>query len=138
MIVTVYITLLQIGEIIVKFFRLILEITVLYSIYLVGVYIQRTFQLFIPGSIIGMLFLFLLLQTKVVKVSWIEKGSSFLISYLPLLFLPVTIGIIKYEELYTLKGILLVIAIIVSTALLMLMTGAISQQMMRKRRYENE
>jgi len=122
----------------VKIVNVVLQIGLLYLIFLLGSWIQKTLNLFIPGSIIGMLILFILLSSRIVKQEWIEKGSVLLIKYLPLLFLPVTVGIISFPELFNLKGILLIFVILVSTALVMISTGMLSQRLLRKRRYENE
>lgn len=121
-----------------KIVKIILQITLLYLIFLLGNWIQKALNLFIPGSIIGMLILFMLLATGIFKQDWIEKGSVLLIKYLPLLFLPVTVGIISFPELFNVQGILLIFVILVSTALVMIITGMLSQRLLRKRRYENE
>ncbi|MBS4220658.1 CidA/LrgA family holin-like protein [Bacillus sp. FJAT-49711] len=118
--------------------KTILQIALLYFIFLLGSWIQKTLNLFIPGSIIGMLILYLLLSTGFFKQEWIEKGSVLLIKYLPLLFLPVTVGIISFPQLFNVQGILLILIILFSTALVMVSTGILSQQLLRKRRYENE
>ncbi|WP_349305817.1 CidA/LrgA family holin-like protein [Bacillus sp. FJAT-49711] len=121
-----------------KIVKTILQIALLYFIFLLGSWIQKTLNLFIPGSIIGMLILYLLLSTGFFKQEWIEKGSVLLIKYLPLLFLPVTVGIISFPQLFNVQGILLILIILFSTALVMVSTGILSQQLLRKRRYENE
>jgi len=122
----------------VKIVKTILQIALLYFIFLLGSWIQKTLNLFIPGSIIGMLILYMLLSTGFFKQEWIEKGSVLLIKYLPLLFLPVTVGIISFPQLFNVQGILLILIILFSTALVMVSTGILSQQLLRKRRYENE
>ncbi|MBW8349767.1 CidA/LrgA family protein [Bacillus sp. IITD106] len=118
--------------------KIIVQIGILYLIFLLGSWIQKTLNLFIPGSIIGMLILFTLLATGIFKQEWIEKGSFLLIKYLPLLFLPVTVGIMNFPELFNGKGVLLIFVILTSTALVMIFTGRLSQRLLRKRRYENE
>jgi len=122
----------------VKIVKIIVQIGILYLIFLLGSWIQKTLNLFIPGSIIGMLILFTLLATGIFKQEWIEKGSFLLIKYLPLLFLPVTVGIMNFPELFNGKGVLLIFVILTSTALVMIFTGRLSQRLLRKRRYENE
>ncbi|MBS4202425.1 CidA/LrgA family holin-like protein [Bacillus sp. FJAT-49732] len=118
--------------------KIILQIGLLYLIFLIGSWIQKSLNLFIPGSIIGMFLLFVMLMTGIFKQGWIEKGSILLIKYLPLLFLPVTVGIISFPELLNIKGIQLIFVILISTALVMISTGMLSQRLLRKRRYENE
>ncbi len=121
-----------------KIVKVIAQIALLYAIYLAGVWIQQTFHLFIPGSIIGMLLLFILLLAGLFRLEWIEAGSLHLIRYLPLLFLPVTVGIIHYLDLFKGKGFFIIIIVLVSTGLVMVSAGQISQWLIMKKRYENE
>lgn len=45
--------------------------------------------LHLPGSVLGLLLLFLLLQVKIVKVEWVELGAALLLAQLLLFsFLP--------------------------------------------------
>lgn len=121
-----------------KLFKIILQIGLLSILYLIGNWIQHTFNLFIPGSIIGMLLLFGLLSFGLLKQNWIEKGATLLITYLPLLFLPVTVGIISFPELLNIKGVLLIFAVLLSTGIVMMSTGLFSQWLLRKRRDDHD
>ncbi|WP_249317141.1 CidA/LrgA family holin-like protein [Bacillus sp. FJAT-50079] len=112
--------------------RMIIQISFLYVLYLLGVFIQKTFHLFIPGSIIGMLLLFILLLTNVIKQDWIKAGSLLLIRYLPLFFVPVTVGIMNYLDLFKGKGLVIIVIVLISTILVMMGTGWISQWLVRR------
>lgn len=114
--------------------KIILHIFFLTCIYLFGNWIQETLGLFIPGSVIGMLLLFGLLITNVIKVQWIEAGAAFLNKYLALLFVPVTVGIVNYLGLFAGKGILLFVIVMVSTALVMGGSGLISEWVHRQKK----
>lgn len=118
--------------------KIIMQIAVLYIIFMAGTWIQKTFQLFIPGSIIGMLLLFLLLLMGAFKQEWIETGSLFLIKYLPLLFVPVTVGIISFLDVFTGKGMLIILIVLMSTVIVMVCTGLVSQWLVVKKEQGNE
>lgn len=108
-------------------FRIIFQILILYCFFFIGLWIQKAFHLLMPGSIIGMLLLFSALLTKKFKPSWIDKGSSFLLSHLPLLFIPVTVGIIDFFDLFKGRGFFSIIVVILSTIFVMVSTSMISQ-----------
>ncbi|WP_070120559.1 CidA/LrgA family protein [Bacillus marinisedimentorum] len=110
-----------------------LQVAFLYGIYQLGNGIAELFGLFIPGSIIGMLLLFGLLISGVVKTGWFDRGASFLLSRLPFLFIPVTVGVMNYLDLFTGEGLLAVAAVLVSTALVMTGGGWISQETARRK-----
>src|SRR5699024_1878449 len=80
----------------------------LYFISFIGNWVQYTLDLFIPGSVIRMILLFILLLTNILKVTWIEQGAQFLIKNLSLLFIPVTVGVIDYFSLFAGKGLRLI------------------------------
>ena len=100
----------------------------LYGVYQIGTFIQNVFSLSIPGSILGMIILFLLLSIGIVKDFFLQEGASFLLMYMPLLFIPATVGIMEYFPLFNGVGILLFVAVLISTLLIMGVTGMIGQQ----------
>ncbi|WP_243386004.1 CidA/LrgA family protein [Bacillus kexueae] len=115
-----------------KWIRTILQIILLYGIYQLGKYIQTVFQLMIPGSIIGMLILFGVLHIRGIHSEWLKDGSELLLKYLPILFIPATVGVMNYFSLFSLEGILTVFIVIVSTILVILTSGWMNQWMVGK------
>ncbi len=64
----------------------------------------------IPASIYGMLILFLLLQTKIIKLDQIKKTGSFLIDVMPIMFIPAA----KAMEMGETEGAMSSLAIVIS------------------------
>jgi len=120
------------------FLKIIIHIGILYGIYWIGTWIERIFHLPVPGSVIGMILLFLLLQTNIIKLSWIREGTDFFIKHLTLFFIPATVGIINYLELFIGKGFLLVVITIISTVLVMAGSGLISQWLIRRKEWKHD
>ena len=110
-----------------------MHIIILYGIYLIGNWIQVALNLFIPGSVIGMVLLFIFLMTNIIKVTWIEEGSKLIINHLTLFFIPATVGVMNYFELFKGNGFLLVLIALLSTALVMALSGVVSQWLMRRK-----
>lgn len=117
--------------------KVIVQIALLYCFYLLGSYIQTTFNLFIPGSVIGLILLFILLVTNVLKGSWIEKGARFMTNHLVLFFIPPTVGIMHYFHVFSGKGFLLIIITIISTIIVIGLSGLVSERLY-KRKITNE
>lgn len=116
-----------------KLIKIIMHIIILYGIYLIGNWIQVALNLFIPGSVIGMVLLFIFLMTNIIKVTWIEEGSKLIINHLTLFFIPATVGVMNYFELFKGNGFLLVLIALLSTALVMALSGVVSQWLMRRK-----
>ncbi|WP_188455451.1 CidA/LrgA family protein [Virgibacillus oceani] len=113
--------------------KTIIQIAILYGIYLIGNWIQHVLGLFIPGSVIGLIILFILLMTNVLNVAWIDKGAKFFVEHLTLFFIPATVGILNYFDVFSGKGFLLIIIVLISTVLVMSGSGFISQWIMRRK-----
>ncbi|WP_105902686.1 CidA/LrgA family protein [Vibrio gangliei] len=58
--------------------------------------IQHFFSLSVPGSIFGMLILFALLASGIVKVRWVKPGAQFIIRYMIILFVPISVGLMDH------------------------------------------
>ncbi|MDQ0086664.1 holin-like protein [Paenibacillus anaericanus] len=102
-----------------RIMRIIAQVVLLYLFYLLGDYLQQLLHLPIPGSIVGLLLLFVLLLCKIIPVKWIEDGSTTVIAYLPLFFIPATAGIVNHMDIFSGRGLLLIVIIIVSSVLTM-------------------
>jgi holin-like protein len=110
-----------------KLLKIIIQIALLYAFAWLGGQIQEWLHLAIPGSIIGLLLLFVLLLCRIVPVWWIEAGSTTILFYLPLFFVPATVGVINHLDLFAGKGLLLVAIVIASTIITIIAAGHASQ-----------
>ena len=77
----------------------------------------------VPSSIIGMLLLFLSLYSKVVKLSQIEKADDLRVNNLGFFFIPAGIGVMNYFNLISNQWIPIVMAVVISSFLIILSTG---------------
>ena len=91
----------------------------------------------IPSSIIGMLVLVALLQMKVVKVEWIKEISGFLISNIGFFFVPPGVALMLYFDLVKAEFWPIVIATLISTILVLVVTGWTHQYMKDRNRKES-
>jgi len=115
-----------------RIIRTIAQIALLWVFYYIGVLIVEWTNIFIPPSIIGLVLLWTLLMLNIINVKLIQDGASFLIAFLTLFFIPSTVGVVEYPELLTISGLLLVLAVLVSTIIVIIITGKVSQFIERK------
>lgn len=118
--------------------RTIAQIGIIIVFYLVGQAIVNITGIIIPGSIIGLVLLWLALFFNVLNVKYIQQGASFLLLYLTLFFIPSTVAVINYPELLTISGGLLILAVIISTLVTMAITGKVSQLIEKKELQKKE
>lgn len=85
-----------------------------------------------PASIIGLLTLFTLLQTGVVKMADIKVVGEGLLDNLALLTVVPCVGIMQYLDKLAVDGWIIVISAALSTMLVMAVTGYLHQWLRRK------
>ena len=96
--------------------KLYVQLMIIFMISLVGEGISSVFHLPVPGSIIGLVLLFLALQFKILRLRHISMVGNFLLANMTILFLPPAVGIMdKFQVIapYLLPSILIVLGAIV-------------------------
>ncbi|AKG04819.1 hypothetical protein AAV35_008405 [Salimicrobium jeotgali] len=112
--------------------KIVLQVAGLFVLYYIGSKLQEWSGLPVPGSIIGLLLLLTLLLTGVLPAGWVDHGAGFMLAYLPLFFVPVTVGIIEYPVLLSGTGIVMIIMTITGTWLTMFIAGFTSEKLSKK------
>ena len=121
-----------------KGIQLVRSIVILYIILLLGNLISHYIPLGIPGSIWGLLLLFLGLTTRIIRLEWIYLGSSLLIRYMAVLFVPVSVGIIKYYDLLVSQWNILLIPNILSTFLTLFIIAFLGNYLFYKQSFTHK
>ena len=94
-----------------------------------GIFIAGLLPITIPGSIIGMLILFVLLALQILPANWVKPGCSVLIRYMALLFVPISVGVMNDMDILTAQFAPIVLSCIVSTLIVLVTVGLISQRL---------
>lgn len=108
--------------------RIIVQIGVLFLFFLIGSGIQKLFKLIIPGSVIGLVLLFLCLFFNILPEMWVKEGASLMTRHLILFFIPATVGIMNYFDLFIGSGFMLVVITIVSSLIVLVTAGFVSEK----------
>ncbi|AJS60473.1 CidA/LrgA family protein [Paenibacillus sp. IHBB 10380] len=87
----------------------------------------------IPGSILGILVIFILLETRVIRLEWIEIGANWLLAELLLFFVPAAVGIMKYIPMLQSDGLRILIVVMISTFIVMISTGFMASRISKQR-----
>ncbi|MGI6237158.1 MAG: CidA/LrgA family protein [Candidatus Excrementavichristensenella sp.] len=117
----------------------LVQFVVILGISFVGEVLDRLIPLPIPGSIYGMVLLFLLLAARVLPLGSVRETAHLLIKWMPLMFIPALVGVMDaWGELMKILVPVLIASSIV-TFLVMGATGWTAQWMLgRKRRGERD
>ena len=107
--------------------RFIRQFLIILFVSFLGEVLKSFLPLPIPASIYGLVIMLALLVLKVVKLEQVEGASMFLIDIMPLMFIPASAGLIDIWP--TLKPVLipLLIRTIISTVLVMVVSGKVTE-----------
>ena len=106
---------------------------------LIGELFQKFFGLSIPGPVIGLvlLLLTLLIIQKRQRAFLIKEdlfnSAEILLNYLPLLFIPVGVGVVMHLSLLEDNLASVILVIILGTLLTLALTGFVMEKILRKK-----
>ncbi|TXU08396.1 hypothetical protein D4N07_01190 [Enterobacter hormaechei] len=95
----------------------------IYACLYAGIFIASLLPITIPGSIIGMLILFMLLALQVLPAEWVNPGCFVLIRYMALLFVPVGVGVMQYYDVLKAQFGPIVVSCAISTLVVFLVVS---------------
>lgn len=107
--------------------KMIAQFALLILFYEIGNGIQKWMHLSIPGSLIGLVLLFICLCLRIIPASWTQIGSNFLLSIMPIFFVPTVVGLINYGSLFLHKGIFILLELIISSMIIFFTAGWFTQ-----------
>lgn len=81
----------------------------------------------LPSSIIGMLLLTIFLKLGWIKTEWVKGLSDFLVANLGFFFVPPGVALMLYFDLIEAEFIPIVVATVISTVLVLVVTGRVHQ-----------
>lgn len=105
---------------------------------LMGEFIQKFFEFSIPGPVIGLIFLLsiLLIIKKINKKheafdTNLVISAENLLSYLPLLFIPVGVGVVMHLSLLEENLVSVLLVIVFGTLLTLALTGYVMEKLLK-------
>ena len=106
---------------------MIRQCTILFGCLALGELIVYLTGIKLPSSIIGMLLLTLFLQLGWVKLHWVQGLSDFLVANLGFFFVPSGVALMLYFDIIEAQFWPIVVATLVSTVLVLVVTGWVHQ-----------
>lgn len=112
--------------------KILREMRIIILIAILGEAVHLNFNLPIPGNVLGMVILFICLYFNIIKITMISEISKFLLDYLAFFFVPAGVGILTCLPFLKGKLISVFLIIIISTILVIAVTGWVIQLYIRK------
>lgn len=119
--------------------KILNQLAIILGLWAVGEYISSFIKsiVVIPGSIVGMILLFILLKSKIIKLESINEVSNFFLDNMAIFFIPAGVSLIKSLNLILDNVFVLLITIFLSTIIVMYVTGKLVDIMINKKTKED-
>ena len=105
------------------------QLLTILSISFAGEILSHYIPLGIPASIYGMVILFTLLCTGVLKLESVREVGQFLVGIMGIMFVPATVGIIDCWDVFSRNLWLYLIVIMVTTIIVMSVSALVTQSL---------
>lgn len=110
-----------------------IQLFILIAIYQLGSLAAQCFHSEIPGNVLGMIFLFLLLWLRVIKIGQIQLAANLLLKHLGFFFIPISVGLMTLGPVIIHHGISILFVLSFSAAAGLIAAGRATQTMINKR-----
>ncbi len=118
--------------------KYIKQICIILGICLLAELLEYLIPLPIAASIYGLVLMLIALSTKIIPLKEVEGVSDFLTENMAIMFIPPTVGIMASVEEMKAMFVPLVVISVVSTLLIMTVTGWVTQAIIRRKKVKEE
>ena len=109
------------------YMKYLFQTGIIFAVTLIGEILAHLIPLPIPGSIYGVVLLFVLLLTGILKLKHVEGAGNFFLTILPFLFISNCVSLMDSMSLLGGNVVAIVILTVVSTLVVMIVTGGVAQ-----------
>lgn len=92
----------------------------------------------IPASVYGLVLLLAALILGICKIEHVKNAAEFLIEIMPVMFIPAAVGILTTWDILKPVWILVALITVITTVLVMVVTGCVTQAVIRKNKRKDE
>lgn len=106
-----------------KLLRLLLGFGILCFIQIACNLILQLFHFAFPAPIMGIIVLTFLLHFEIIKKAWVKDICELFLNFMPLLFVPLTVGIIAYYGVIEENLLPILVNVVVTATLVMVLSA---------------
>ena len=114
------------------------QLAIIFGFTLLGEALQRLLPVGIPGSVYGLVLLFLALCTGIVKLEQVKESGEFLRSLLPVLFVAPTVSIMEHWAVIRTELLSLILLLVSTTVVTFGVSGILTQRCNKKEGEKHE
>lgn len=109
------------------------QVLIILGFTFLGEILARVIPLPIPAAIYGIVLMLAALGTGILKTGQVKETSHFLISIMPVLYIPVNVRILEYWNVISHNAAAIITVTVVSTYLVFGVSGLVAQYFIKKK-----
>ncbi|MBE6913122.1 MAG: CidA/LrgA family protein [Ruminococcaceae bacterium] len=113
--------------------KYVMQFALILAVSFVGEILNFLIPLPIPASIYGIIILFLCLEFKIIKLSWVKDVGTFLIAAMPVMFIPAGVGLMASWNILRPSIVAYAVITLVTTVVVMAASGLATQLVIKQR-----
>lgn len=106
-----------------KIYNFIIGLLILLAVLYFCIFLLKLLKINFPAPILGIIVLFSLLKTKIIKEEWVKEFCQFMLENMILFFIPALVGVINYFDILSKNLIPILMCIFITTALVVVFVG---------------
>ncbi|NLY44920.1 MAG: CidA/LrgA family protein [Tissierella sp.] len=114
------------------------QLAIILTITFLGEALNNILPLPVPGSIYGFLIMLLCLQFKIIKLNMVKEVGNFLLDIMSVMFVPAAVGLIVIWADVSQNIVEIFLICVVTTVIVMVVTGKVTDLVLRKSGGSNE
>ena len=114
------------------------QLTIIMAVSFAGEFLNEVLPLPVPGSVYGLLLMFFLLMTKVVRLEQVEDVGGFLVKLMPVLFIGPSVSLITVMGGLADRLVPILAVCLISTMAVMAVTGLTAQAVLKRTKKREE
>lgn len=107
--------------------KYLIQFGIILAVSFVGEILSSLIDLPIPASIYGIIIMFILLCTKIIKLEQVKEVSIFLIEIMPVMFIPAAVGLLETWGVLSENLVPYITITIISTILVMGVSAKVTE-----------
>ena len=113
--------------------RIIWQTALLFAIYQGSLWVVQATGIPVPANVLGIVVLFCLLLSGVIKEEHVSEAATFLLKHLVFFFVPVAVALMNWGEVFYQYGWVLLAAIVISALLPLAFVGRLAQYLQKRK-----
>lgn len=115
------------------YWKYVWQMGIIMAISFVGELMNKLLPLPVPGSVYGLVIMLIMLLTGIVKLEWVEETASFLVKIMPIMFVSAGVSMMTCIGSVMDQLVGFVLVCVISTVVVMAVTGVAAQFMLKRK-----